>query len=65
MNVPSPLVSGPSAVTPVPTLPVGPLTWFQHCSLTRSLSPQTLVSETIRRFGRLDCIVNNAGYRES
>lgn len=36
----------------------------RHCSLTRHLCPQTLISETVRRFGRLDCVVNNAGYRE-
>lgn len=39
-----------------------PGTVFLLCDVTREEDVRTLVSETIRRFGRLDCIVNNAGY---
>nr|XP_025869606.1 17-beta-hydroxysteroid dehydrogenase 14 [Vulpes vulpes] len=37
-------------------------TVFILCDVTREKDVQTLISETIRRFGRLDCVVNNAGY---
>ncbi|XP_052512781.1 17-beta-hydroxysteroid dehydrogenase 14 [Budorcas taxicolor] len=39
-----------------------PGTVFLLCDVTREEDVRTLVSETIRRFGHLDCIVNNAGY---
>ncbi|XP_055267640.1 17-beta-hydroxysteroid dehydrogenase 14 isoform X2 [Moschus berezovskii] len=39
-----------------------PGTVFLLCDVTREEDVGILVSETIRRFGRLDCIVNNAGY---
>ncbi|XP_012609709.2 L-fucose dehydrogenase [Microcebus murinus] len=35
---------------------------FIHCDVTSEEDVRTLVSETIRQFGRLDCVVNNAGY---
>ncbi|XP_035139947.2 L-fucose dehydrogenase [Callithrix jacchus] len=35
---------------------------FILCDVTREDDVRTLVSETIRRFGRLDCVVNNAGH---
>ncbi|KAM5295860.1 L-fucose dehydrogenase [Glossophaga mutica] len=38
-----------------------PGTVFILSDVTREEDMQTLVSETIRRFGRLDCVVNNAG----
>uniref|UniRef100_F6U261 Branched-chain-amino-acid aminotransferase n=2 Tax=Ornithorhynchus anatinus TaxID=9258 RepID=F6U261_ORNAN len=34
---------------------------FVLCDVTREEELQTLFSETLRRFGRLDCLVNNAG----
>uniref|UniRef100_A0A8I3MIF1 Hydroxysteroid 17-beta dehydrogenase 14 n=2 Tax=Canis lupus familiaris TaxID=9615 RepID=A0A8I3MIF1_CANLF len=37
-------------------------TVFILCDVTREKDVQTLISETVRRFGRLDCVVNNAGY---
>ncbi|XP_017719786.1 PREDICTED: 17-beta-hydroxysteroid dehydrogenase 14 [Rhinopithecus bieti] len=37
---------------------------FILCDVTQEDDVKTLVSETIRRFGRLDCVVNNAGHRE-
>ncbi|KAF6077721.1 hydroxysteroid 17-beta dehydrogenase 14 [Phyllostomus discolor] len=38
-----------------------PRTVFILSDVTREEDMKTLVSETIRRFGRLDCVVNNAG----
>nr|5HS6_A Chain A, 17-beta-hydroxysteroid dehydrogenase 14 [Homo sapiens]5ICM_A Chain A, 17-beta-hydroxysteroid dehydrogenase 14 [Homo sapiens]5JS6_A Chain A, 17-beta-hydroxysteroid dehydrogenase 14 [Homo sapiens]5L7T_A Chain A, 17-beta-hydroxysteroid dehydrogenase 14 [Homo sapiens]5L7W_A Chain A, 17-beta-hydroxysteroid dehydrogenase 14 [Homo sapiens]5L7Y_A Chain A, 17-beta-hydroxysteroid dehydrogenase 14 [Homo sapiens]5O42_A Chain A, 17-beta-hydroxysteroid dehydrogenase 14 [Homo sapiens]5O43_A Cha len=35
---------------------------FILCDVTQEDDVKTLVSETIRRFGRLDCVVNNAGH---
>ncbi|XP_074242208.1 L-fucose dehydrogenase isoform X3 [Saimiri boliviensis] len=35
---------------------------FILCDVTQEDDVRTLVSETIRRFGRLDCVVNNAGH---
>uniref|UniRef100_M3XWS7 L-fucose dehydrogenase n=1 Tax=Mustela putorius furo TaxID=9669 RepID=M3XWS7_MUSPF len=37
-------------------------TVFLLCDVTREEDVRTLISETVRRFGRLDCVVNNAGY---
>nr|XP_045235079.1 17-beta-hydroxysteroid dehydrogenase 14 isoform X2 [Macaca fascicularis] len=39
-----------------------PGTVFILCDVTQEDDMKTLVSETIRRFGRLDCVVNNAGH---
>ncbi|XP_011834788.1 PREDICTED: 17-beta-hydroxysteroid dehydrogenase 14 [Mandrillus leucophaeus] len=38
---------------------------FILCDVTQEDDVKTLVSETIRRFGRLDCVVNNAGHRDN
>ncbi|XP_040833848.1 17-beta-hydroxysteroid dehydrogenase 14 [Ochotona curzoniae] len=35
---------------------------FMPCDMTREEEVRGLVAETVRRFGRLDCVVNNAGY---
>ncbi|KAM6154410.1 L-fucose dehydrogenase [Erethizon dorsatum] len=35
---------------------------FIPCDVTQEEDLRTLIAETIRRFGRLDCVVNNAGY---
>uniref|UniRef100_A0A2I3GA46 Pleckstrin homology domain containing A4 n=1 Tax=Nomascus leucogenys TaxID=61853 RepID=A0A2I3GA46_NOMLE len=35
---------------------------FILCDVTQEDDVKTLISETIRRFGRLDCVVNNAGH---
>ncbi|XP_008046716.1 17-beta-hydroxysteroid dehydrogenase 14 [Carlito syrichta] len=35
---------------------------FILCDVTQEEEVKTLISETICRFGRLDCVVNNAGY---
>ncbi|XP_040135125.2 L-fucose dehydrogenase isoform X1 [Ictidomys tridecemlineatus] len=35
---------------------------FIPCDVTREEDVKTLISETILRFGHLDCVVNNAGY---
>ncbi|XP_036741467.1 17-beta-hydroxysteroid dehydrogenase 14 isoform X3 [Manis pentadactyla] len=35
---------------------------FLLCDVTREEDVRTLISETIHRFGHLDCVVNNAGY---
>ncbi|XP_017521118.2 L-fucose dehydrogenase isoform X1 [Manis javanica] len=35
---------------------------FLLCDVTREEDVRTLISETVHRFGRLDCVVNNAGY---
>ncbi|XP_060507659.1 L-fucose dehydrogenase isoform X1 [Panthera onca] len=37
-------------------------TLFLRCDVTQEEDMRVLISETIRRFGRLDCVVNNAGY---
>uniref|UniRef100_A0A8C8TDJ9 Hydroxysteroid (17-beta) dehydrogenase 14 n=1 Tax=Peromyscus maniculatus bairdii TaxID=230844 RepID=A0A8C8TDJ9_PERMB len=37
-------------------------TVFVPCDVTQEGDLQTLISETLSRFGRLDCVVNNAGY---
>ncbi|XP_032244415.1 17-beta-hydroxysteroid dehydrogenase 14 isoform X3 [Phoca vitulina] len=37
-------------------------TLFILCDVTREEDVRTLISETVRCFGRLDCVVNNAGY---
>lgn len=34
---------------------------FMRCDLTLEEDVRTLLSDTVRRFGRLDCVVNNAG----
>ncbi|XP_051845770.1 17-beta-hydroxysteroid dehydrogenase 14 isoform X2 [Antechinus flavipes] len=34
---------------------------FIQCDVTREAEVQALIFETLRRFGRLDCVVNNAG----
>lgn len=38
---------------------------FMRCDLTLEEDVRTLLSDTVRRFGRLDCVVNNAGSPES
>ncbi|KAM4801060.1 L-fucose dehydrogenase isoform X2 [Urocitellus parryii] len=35
---------------------------FIPCDVTQEEDVKTLISETILRFGHLDCVVNNAGY---
>ncbi|XP_039105443.1 17-beta-hydroxysteroid dehydrogenase 14 [Hyaena hyaena] len=37
-------------------------TIFLQCDVTQEEDMRVLVSETVRRFGRLDCVINNAGY---
>ncbi|KAK7801025.1 hypothetical protein U0070_012082 [Myodes glareolus] len=39
-----------------------PGTVFVRCDVTQEGDLQTLISETLSQFGRLDCVVNNAGY---
>ncbi|KAM9048326.1 L-fucose dehydrogenase isoform 2-T2 [Megaptera novaeangliae] len=39
-----------------------PGTVFLLCDVTQEEDVRTLISETIHRLGRLDCVVNNAGY---
>ncbi|KAM9631953.1 L-fucose dehydrogenase isoform 2-T2 [Trichechus inunguis] len=39
-----------------------PGTVFLRCDVTQEEDTEALISETICRFGRLDCVVNNAGY---
>ncbi|XP_064345568.1 17-beta-hydroxysteroid dehydrogenase 14 isoform X2 [Camelus dromedarius] len=39
-----------------------PGTVFLLCDVTQEEDVKTLISETVRRFGHLDCVVNNAGY---
>ncbi|KAM5209749.1 L-fucose dehydrogenase isoform 2-T2 [Hipposideros larvatus] len=39
-----------------------PGTVFLLCDVTQEEDVRTLISETVRRFGSLDCVVNNAGY---
>ncbi|KAM9225482.1 L-fucose dehydrogenase [Dugong dugon] len=39
-----------------------PGTIFLRCDVTQEEDTEALISETICRFGRLDCLVNNAGY---
>ncbi|XP_012668010.1 17-beta-hydroxysteroid dehydrogenase 14 isoform X2 [Otolemur garnettii] len=39
-----------------------PGTVFILCDVTQEEDVRTLISETICHFGRLDCVVNNAGY---
>ncbi|KAM5236212.1 L-fucose dehydrogenase [Ctenodactylus gundi] len=39
-----------------------PGTAFIRCDVTQEEDVRNLVAETVRRFGRLDCVVNNAGY---
>ena len=36
--------------------------WFVPTDVTREADMQALVTATVDRFGRLDCIVNNAGW---
>uniref|UniRef100_A0A4X2KXY6 Hydroxysteroid 17-beta dehydrogenase 14 n=1 Tax=Vombatus ursinus TaxID=29139 RepID=A0A4X2KXY6_VOMUR len=38
---------------------------FIRCDVTREREVEALLFETLERFGRLDCLVNNAGRRES
>jgi NAD(P)-dependent dehydrogenase (short-subunit alcohol dehydrogenase family) len=35
---------------------------FIHCDVTRAEERQQLVSETVAGYGRLDCLINNAGW---
>ncbi|MDW8325157.1 MAG: SDR family oxidoreductase [Anaerolineales bacterium] len=35
---------------------------FIRCDVTRAEERQQLVNETVARFGRLDCLINNAGW---
>jgi NAD(P)-dependent dehydrogenase (short-subunit alcohol dehydrogenase family) len=37
-------------------------TVFLRCDVSREAELRALVDETVRRFGRLDCLVNNAGW---
>ncbi|XP_006898806.1 PREDICTED: 17-beta-hydroxysteroid dehydrogenase 14 [Elephantulus edwardii] len=39
-----------------------PGTVFHHCDVTQEKQVETLIAATLHRFGRLDCVVNNAGY---
>lgn len=36
--------------------------FFQRCDVTKEEDMRALVEDTVRRHGRLDCIVNNAGW---
>jgi NAD(P)-dependent dehydrogenase (short-subunit alcohol dehydrogenase family) len=35
---------------------------FIHCDVTRAEERRQLVSETVAGYGRLDCLINNAGW---
>lgn len=41
---------------------LGPRAGFLHADVSREADVQAAVDETCKRFGRLDCIFNNAGY---
>jgi NAD(P)-dependent dehydrogenase (short-subunit alcohol dehydrogenase family) len=41
---------------------LGPRAAYVHADVSREADVQAAVAETERRFGRLDCIFNNAGY---
>jgi NAD(P)-dependent dehydrogenase (short-subunit alcohol dehydrogenase family) len=41
---------------------LGPRVAYVHADVSREADVQAAVAETERRFGRLDCIFNNAGY---
>lgn len=41
---------------------VGPRAAYVHADVSREGDVQAAVAETVRRFGRLDCMFNNAGY---
>jgi NAD(P)-dependent dehydrogenase (short-subunit alcohol dehydrogenase family) len=41
---------------------LGARTAYVHCDVSREADVQAAVAATVERFGRLDCIFNNAGY---
>jgi NAD(P)-dependent dehydrogenase (short-subunit alcohol dehydrogenase family) len=41
---------------------LGPRAAYVHADVSREEDVQEAVAETVRRFGRLDCMFNNAGY---
>ena len=41
---------------------LGPRAAYVHADVSREGDVQAAVAETVRRFGRLDCMFNNAGY---
>ncbi|RPH77457.1 MAG: SDR family NAD(P)-dependent oxidoreductase, partial [Candidatus Rokuibacteriota bacterium] len=41
---------------------LGPRAAYVHADVSREDDVQAAVTETVRRFGRLDCMFNNAGY---
>jgi NAD(P)-dependent dehydrogenase (short-subunit alcohol dehydrogenase family) len=41
---------------------LGGTAWFLPTDVTQEADLQSLVAATVDRFGRLDCIVNNAGW---
>ena len=41
---------------------LGPRAAYVHADVSRESEVQAAVAETVRRFGRLDCMFNNAGY---
>jgi NAD(P)-dependent dehydrogenase (short-subunit alcohol dehydrogenase family) len=41
---------------------LGPRAAYVHADVSRESDVQAAVAETVRRFGRLDCMFNNAGY---
>jgi len=41
---------------------LGPRAAYVHADVSREDDVQAAVAETVRRFGRLDCMFNNAGY---
>lgn len=36
--------------------------YFLQCDVTRPNEIKAMINETVRRFGRLDCLINNAGW---
>ena len=41
---------------------IGAHTSYLHADVSRETDVKAMVDETVRRFGRLDCLFNNAGY---
>ena len=41
---------------------VVPLTIFKHFDMSHLL--QNLIGKTVEKYGQIDCVINNAGYRE-
>src|SRR2546425_11265237 len=42
----------------------GPRAVYVHADVSREADVAAMVDETVRRFGRLDCLFNNAGFAE-